>query len=36
VQGEQLPKRWLPAALRVSIQSAELGQIERIFLLAGV
>lgn len=35
-QGQQLPKRWLPAALRVSIQSAELGQIERIFLLAGV
>lgn len=35
-QGEQLPKRWLPAALRVSVQTTELGQVERIFLLAGV
>lgn len=35
VPDEQSQPRWLPAAVKVSLQTGELGQIERIFILAG-
>jgi hypothetical protein len=33
---DQALNRFMPAAIRVLLQTPELGQVERIFLLAGV